>query len=242
MVGVSAVSILFADGFESGSYSGWAATTVSGTGSTLTANAGSAYAGSYGSDALVTGAGGNEASCVSASSVPSTNIISVQCRFKVHQNNVGSGEAYFFGPRNAGGTRAVYLENNAGTWNLIYTNRAVATVRAALTQQVFTVDQFYLMEINVDWSGANQVYTCYINGVLDTTSTDSSAGSNIVYSTVWGGIYTATGMTGNFETYTDEYKLGDAYIGLPSGVVPLPEQIYAPAYRAVAGWSSGWRT
>ncbi len=211
------MGILFSDAFETGNYTGWLSTSVVGTGSTLTANAASAYAGSFGSDSLVTGASGNEARCISASSVPSTNVLSVQCRFKVHQNNVGSGEAYLLQMNNAGDTRGADFENNAGTWGLIYTSRAVATVRVALAKQTFTVNQWYLIELLSDWSGANQIYRVYIDGVLDTTSTDSTVGSNIIYSKVLGGTYTANAMTGNFETYTDEYKMADGYIGLPSG-------------------------
>ena len=242
MVDYLAVTILFADAFESGDYTGWVSTVVSGTGTTLTANAASAYAGSFGSDALVTGGGGNEASCKSASNTPSTNVLSAQCRFKVHQNNVGSGEVYLLQLHNAGDTQGTNFENNAGTWSIVFTNRAGSQVRTSLTQQTFTIDQWYLVELLSDWSGANQIHQVYIDGVLDTTVTDSSVGSNRVYTKVLGGIYTANGMSGNFETYTDAYQVGDAYIGLPSSVVPVPEQIYAPGYRAVAGWSSGWRT
>jgi len=213
MVGHFAVTILFADAFESGGYTGWASTSVVGVGSALTANATSAYAGSFGSDALVTGGGGNEATCKGTTVTTTTSVLSAQCRFKVHQNNVGTGEAYLLQLHNAGDTQGVNFENNAGTWAVVFTNRAGAQVRTSLTQQTFTIDQWYLIELLSDWSGANQIYQVYINGVLDTTVTDSSVGANRVYAKVLGGIYTANAMTGNFETYTDAYQVGDAYIG-----------------------------
>ena len=87
-----------------------------------------------------------------------------------------------------------------------------------------------------DWSGANQIYQVYINGTLDTTTTDSSVGSNRVYAKVLGGIYTANGMAGNFETYTDEYKVGDAYIGAGGGVpFEMQQEALAGGFRQMSG-------
>src|SRR5437016_14230236 len=124
MVGHFAVTILFADAFETGDYTGWVSTVVSGTGTTLTANAGSAYAGSFGSDALVTGGGGNEASCKSGSKVPSTNVRSAQCRFKVHQHNASTGQVYRLQLQNGGDTQRTNLENHRGTWSIVLTASA----------------------------------------------------------------------------------------------------------------------
>ena len=207
------MTILFSDGFESGDYTGWASTTVSGAGSTLTANAASAHAGSFGSDALVTGGGGNESTCKGTTVTTTTSVLTGQCQFRVHQNNVGGGEAYLLQLHNSGDTFGVNFENNAGTWAIVFTNRAGSLSRTSLQQQTFTIDTWYVVELLSDWSGANQVYQLYVNGTLDTTVTDSSSGSNRVYAKVLGGIYTANGMAGNFETYSDEYKVGDAYIG-----------------------------
>src|SRR5438128_1334029 len=230
------MAILFSDAFESGNYAGWAATTVSGAGSTLTANGASAHAGSFGSDALVTGGGGNEATCKDTTVTTTTSVLSAQCQFRVHKNNVGGGEVYLLQLHDANDTHGVNFENNAGTWSLIYTNRAGSVVRVSLTQQTFTTDTWYLVEMLSDWSGANQIYQVYINGTLDTTTTDSSVGSNRVYAKVLGGIYTANGMAGNFETYTDEYKVGDAYIGAGGGVpFEMQQEALAGGFRQMSG-------
>jgi len=202
------MAILFSDGFETGNYTGWAATTVSGAGSTLGANGASAHAGSFGSDALVTGGGGNEATCKGTTVTTTTSVLSAQCQFRVHQNNVGGGEAYLLQMHNAADSIGVNFENNGGTWAIVFTNRAGSTSRTSLTQQTFTIDTWYLVEMLSDWTGANQIYQVYINGTLDTTVTDSSVGSNRVYAKVLGGIYTANGIL----LIPDGQRLSETYI------------------------------
>jgi hypothetical protein len=230
------MAILFADGFETGNYAGWASTTVVGTGATLAANAASAWAGSFGSDAHVNGASGDSAYAGCASQSTTTSKLSAQCRFKVHQNNIGTGQVYLLLLHDAGDTKGSQIVNAGGTWQMLITTRAGGTQTQALTQQTFTIDTWYLLEFLADWSGANVVYSTYINGVLDSTSTDSSVGSNIVWAKVLGGIYTASATAGVFETYTDEYKLADAYIGAGGGVpFEMQQEALVGGFRHLSG-------
>ena len=66
--------------------------------------------------------------------------------------------------------------------------------------------------------------------------TDQCAEAIRFYAKVLGGIYTANGMAGNFETYTDEYKVGDAYIGAGGGVpFEMQQEALAGGFRQMSG-------
>lgn len=208
------MTVLWSDNLESGGYTGFGSTSVVGTGATLAANAAAAFAGSFGSDAHVNGASGDSAYASSPAQTTTTSVLSAQYRFKIHLNNVGAtGQVYLLILHDSADTVGSQFVNTNGTWQIIITNRDGTITSTNLTQQTFTIDTWYLIEFKADWSGANEIYTLYINGTLDTTYTDTTTGTNRVWAKLLGGIYTAAVTTGAVETYTDDYKIGDALIG-----------------------------
>ena len=231
------MTTLWTANLNAGNLTEFASTTVTGTGSTLAANAASAYASADGMDATVTGAGGNSAYASSPSQTVTTSVLSAQCRFKPHLMNVGvAGTVYLLMLHDSGDTvgSQIVCDNNA-VYRLFVTSRAGGVQATTLTTQ-FTIDTWYLIELKADWSGANEVYQVYVNGVLDTTYTDSSVGSNKVYAKVLGGIYTANATSGTVETYTDDYALGDAYIGAGGGVpFEMQQEALAGGFRQMSG-------
>jgi hypothetical protein len=211
-----AVTVQWSADLESGNYGQFASTTVTGTGATLQANATAAYAGSYGSDAHVNGASGDEARASSSAISVATSVISAQCRFKAHLMNVGSGQVYLLqlGPTSGQGAAIVEIESGP-VYKLLYVTRNISTKSITLTTQ-FVLDTWYLLELQADWSNSSQeTYRVWINGVLDTTDTDATAGSNFVLTTMKSGEYVANATAGAIETYTDNYRIGDATLGVP---------------------------
>ncbi len=222
------MTVRWQDDLESGGFTNFGRVYLNGTGASAAANAASAYAGSYGADCFVNGASGDGAEPECAAQTITTSVCAGQARLKFHQMNVGAtGGVYVIGLHDSAITKGIHLHNLGGTWRIVTQKRdGSGEISLNLTQQTWTADTWYLVELVADWSGTNEVYTCYRDGALVGTLTDTSVGTNQTFARVYVGPYATNSNAGAIEVYADNIKLGDALIGLPA-----PVSSYAPALR-----------
>lgn len=203
------MTTLFSDDLESGGTSNWDSTLTSGAGSTLTVIAGAAKNGSYGLRCYKpTGSNNGYARAGKTYTFPASNVVSLQFWF------------YVVAVAGGGVMRAAYLYKEAptyqgicslicdgGTWSVLALLKDGSGITTPLSISLST-GTWYLVELVYDISGANPVHSCYVDGVLRATYTDTSTGSAHTPEVIFVDCYeTSWNDTGDF--YYDDVLLSD---------------------------------
>lgn len=169
------MATLFSDNFESGGYTNWTSTATTGVGSTITADATSAYAGSFGSHHVKpTGSNNGNANAIKDFTPSATGTTSMQFRMNIISATISGGALFYAYLRTESPlfNWVVGIRNAAGTNQFIVYARDTSTLSANIT-----LSGYNLIEMVRDTSGANPVNRCYIDGTLAATITDTTAGT-----------------------------------------------------------------
>lgn len=204
------MTTLFSDDLESGGTSNWDSTLTSGTGSTLTVIGGAAKNGSYGLRCYKpTGSNNGYARAIKSYTFPASNVVSVQFWFYIAA--VGGGgvinAAYLY--KEAPTYQGICgLLDDGGAWSLAaFLKDGSSKVSTALSSNL-SASTWYLIELVYDISGANPIHSCYVDGVLKATYTDTSTGSAYTPAQLFADCYESSWSdTGDF--YYDDVLLSD---------------------------------
>lgn len=207
------MATLFSDNFESGTYASWT-TAVTGVGTTITADATSAFAGSFGSHHVKpTSANNGDSNALNNFTPSATGKTSMQFRFKIFSATVDAGGELTYGQ--------LRTESPLFNWvlcirNSLGNNQFAVRMRDGTISSVgITLSGYNLIEMVRDTSGANPVNRCYIDGTLAATITDSTAGT--IYTPGQVRIALAeTSWNATGEVYYDDVLVSDVQ------QVPLP--------------------
>ncbi|MEO8285685.1 MAG: hypothetical protein ABI670_04570 [Chloroflexota bacterium] len=208
------VPSIFGDGFESGNYSAWTSATIgSAVGSKLEVIAAAASSGSWGAH-LSNGVGGK----LSVGSyffqnftTPASRILSQQVRIKVNSLS-GAGDLRILQLRDQTRQKSVLrVRTSNGVWQLFLTKRDGTTTTANFATSL-PLGAWQTLEITYDWSQTQPVGRAYVNGVLQATITDTTAGQNYGLNSIYCMVYEDT-ITATADIYFDDVRVAAGYIG-----------------------------
>jgi len=202
-------TVLFSDGFESGDFSQWTGTTVSG-GNTLEVIAGAKHCGNYGAHSICTAWTG-ETYCYKTLASSHTTIY---IRGYFYLNSVSQMSGYgtsLIEVVNSGGTNIarVGFYNDGGTTKLavkIYGDSSW-TVGSALS-----TGQWYCIETKLVFDASTGEQHVYLDGFEDITRTSLALITNAQTIHV-GQVVLAGGHSSDTDVYVDCVVVADAYIG-----------------------------
>jgi hypothetical protein len=237
---VSKEPYLFSDDFESGTFNSWNSTDTS-SGSTATANGTSAYEGSYGFQSVLATTPNNGVSrqwLEGNIGTTTTSQLSLQVRMNPVSGSYLSGEeVVFLRMLPANFARDLWVVNSHGDWRLYLPTQRDGTGGpvVSFTNQP-SLNQWYSFELFVDWTGSDQVYQLYVDGVLEAEIIDSSTGSDTVWKVIQVGQESVgTTRSSNYTTYFDNVLVADHYIGVPltaqPGFISSAEVLYSPTVK-----------
>jgi hypothetical protein len=104
-------------------------------------------------------------------------------------------------------TPMVAIRVDGTTYSLQLTRRNRTSVAVPLQRQ-FSTGTWYDVQIVYDWSGTQPVARAYVNGVLDTTITDATAGTVLPPDTVYVGV-SEDSWTEQIEVNWDEVSVAN---------------------------------
>ena len=225
--------ILFSDGFESGDFSLWLGSSGNGrAGSKAEVIAGAANVGGYGAHFNNLSGGFTNTGPYRAANfaVPASHIVSAQSMVKVNSVS-GAGEIRILHLRDEARAKSVArIHYNNGVWQLNLLRKDGTSVNANFTTGL-TTGAWQLVELTYNWSGSQPVLSAYLNGVLQATITDTTAGTayniNSLYCLAYEDIPTAA-----TDVYFDEVKVGNRYVG-PGAATATPTPLPPTATATV---------
>jgi hypothetical protein len=208
------VTTIFADDFEMRNFSKW-------TGSILGTQPGSvkevigaaAYAGAVGAH-FSNGVGGTLSTGSYAwkdFTSPANRVVSAQTRIKIN-STAGTGSVRLFQFRdNTTGQSMARVSYVNGVIQLVMVRRNATVVTANLPSTLAN-GSWHLLELMYDWSGAQPVATVWVDGVVQATLTDTTAGTTYAVTRVIVEAYEDK-VTASADAYFDDVRVATGYIG-----------------------------
>jgi hypothetical protein len=108
---------------------------------------------------------------------------------------------------------AARVQYSNGVWQLYLLLKNASSTTVNFTTAI-SPGTWHLLELTYDWSLAQPVARAYVDGVLQATITDTTAGSNYninsTYFLTYEDVITATG-----DIFFDDAKVANGYVGGP---------------------------